>query len=165
MLNLNRSTEALGNLKKALELRPNDSSLRQLVKAIENRSLILAVDDSVTVRKVVALTLEHKGYRVLTANDGMEALAMLNEHRPDLILLDITMPRMDGYQVCKVIKQNPYTKGIPVLMLSGNDGFFDKMKGKLAGATDYLTKPFKEEALLKSLGKYIKPKKDEDSSR
>ena len=165
LLNLNRSTEALSNLKKALELRPNDSSLRQLVKVIENRNLILAVDDSVTVRKVVALTLERKGYRVLTANDGMEALAMLNEHRPDLILLDITMPRMDGYQVCKVIKQNPYTKGIPVLMLSGNDGFFDKMKGKLAGATDYLTKPFKEEALLKSLGKYIKPKKEEDGSR
>lgn len=163
LLNLNRSTESLPHLKKALELRPNDPSIRGLVKTIESRNLILAVDDSVTVRKVVALTLERKGFRVLTANDGMEALALLNEHRPDLILLDITMPRMDGYQVCKVIKQNPYTKGIPVLMLSGNDGFFDKMKGKLAGATDYLTKPFKEDVLLKSLDKYIKPNKQEDS--
>jgi twitching motility two-component system response regulator PilG len=80
----------------------------------------------------------------------------LNEHTPDLILLDITMPRMDGYQVCKVIKQNPYTKHIPVVMLSGNDGFFDKVKGKLAGATDYITKPFEEAPLAASVQKHLK---------
>ena len=160
LLNLNRSAEALSHLRKANELHPNDGVLKLAVRTLENRTLVMAVDDSLTVRKVVNLTLERNGYRVITAADGMEALALLNDHTPHLILLDITMPRMDGYQVCKVIKQNPYTKSIPVVMLSGNDGFFDKMKGKLAGATDYLTKPFKEDTLLASLKKYVKPRKD-----
>ncbi len=160
LLNLNRSAEALNHLRKANELHPNDGVLKLAVRTLENRTLVMAVDDSLTVRKVVNLTLERNGYRVITAADGMEALALLNDHTPHLILLDITMPRMDGYQVCKVIKQNPYTKSIPVVMLSGNDGFFDKMKGKLAGATDYLTKPFKEDTLLASLKKYVKPRKD-----
>ena len=160
LLNLNRSAEALVHLRKAAELRPNDGGLKLTVNTLENRTLVMAVDDSLTVRKVVNLTLERNGYRVITAADGMEALALLNDHTPHIILLDITMPRMDGYQVCKVIKQNPYTKSIPVVMLSGNDGFFDKMKGKLAGATDYLTKPFKEDSLLASLKKHVKPRRD-----
>ena len=160
LLNLNRSAEALSHLNKANEMNPGDGGLKLAARTLESRTLVLAVDDSSTVRKVVNLTLERNGYRVMTAADGMEALALLNDQTPHLILLDITMPRMDGYQVCKVIKQNPYTKGIPVLMLSGNDGFFDKMKGKLAGATDYLTKPFKEEALLAALKKHVKPRKE-----
>ena len=160
LLNLNRSAEALTHLNKANEMNPGDGGLKLAARTLEGRTLVLAVDDSSTVRKVVNLTLERNGYRVMTAADGMEALALLNDHTPHLILLDITMPRMDGYQVCKVIKQNPYTKSIPVLMLSGNDGFFDKMKGKLAGATDYLTKPFKEEALLAALKKHVKPRKE-----
>ena len=160
LLNLNRSAEALTHLNKANEMNPGDGGLKLAARTLEGRTLVLAVDDSSTVRKVVNLTLERNGYRVMTAADGMEALALLNNHTPHLILLDITMPRMDGYQVCKVIKQNPYTKSIPVLMLSGNDGFFDKMKGKLAGATDYLTKPFKEEALLAALKKHVKPRKE-----
>ncbi len=160
LLNLNRSAEALRHLHKANEMNPGDGGLKLAARTLEGRTLVLAVDDSSTVRKVVNLTLERNGYRVMTAADGMEALALLNDHTPHLILLDITMPRMDGYQVCKVIKQNPYTKSIPVLMLSGNDGFFDKMKGKLAGATDYLTKPFKEEALLAALKKHVKPRKE-----
>lgn len=157
-LNLNRSAEALPHLEKALELKPSDAQVRSAFTALSSRRLILAVDDSLTVRKIVAVTLERQGYRVQTAMDGMQALAKVNEQRPDLILLDITMPRMDGYQVCKTIKQNAYTRQIPVLMLSGKDGFFDKVKGKLAGATDYLTKPFQEETLLKSVEKYLKPR-------
>ena len=160
LLNLNRSAEALRHLNKANEMNPGDGGLKLAARTLEGRTLVMAVDDSSTVRKVVNLTLERNGYRVMTAADGMEALALLNDHTPHLILLDITMPRMDGYQVCKVIKQNPYTKAIPVVMLSGNDGFFDKMKGKLAGATDYLTKPFKEEALLAALKKHVKPRKE-----
>jgi twitching motility two-component system response regulator PilG len=157
-LNLNRSAEALPHLEKALELKPSDAHVRAAFMTLSSRRLILAVDDSLTVRKIVAVTLERQGYRVQTAMDGMQALAKVNEQRPDLILLDITMPRMDGYQVCKTIKQNAYTRQIPVLMLSGKDGFFDKVKGKLAGATDYLTKPFQEETLLKSVEKYLKPR-------
>lgn len=158
-LNLNRSAEALPHLEKAAQMQPADQSIGQVLEKLRNRRLILAVDDSTTVRKIVAVTLERYGYRVLTAMDGMQALAKLDEQRPDLILLDITMPRMDGYQVCKTIKQNAYTKPIPVLMLSGKDGFFDKVKGKLAGATDYLTKPFQEEALVKAVEKHLKPRR------
>jgi twitching motility two-component system response regulator PilG len=155
-LNLNHSAEALPHLEKASQLKPGETTVKQALDKLRNRRLILAVDDSTTVRKIVAVTLERYGYRVLTAMDGMQALAKLDEQRPDLILLDITMPRMDGYQVCKTIKQNAYTKPIPVVMLSGKDGFFDKVKGKLAGATDYLTKPFQEEALVKAVEKHLK---------
>ena len=157
-LNMNRSAEALPHLEKACELKPQDAKIKAALDKLRSRRLILTVDDSLTVRKIVAMTLERFGYRVLSAADGMQALARLNEHQPDLILLDITMPRMDGYQVCKTIKQNPYTRQIPVLMLSGKDGFFDKVKGKLAGATDYLTKPFQEDDLVKAVQKHIRLK-------
>jgi CheY-like chemotaxis protein len=155
--NLNRSAEALPCLKKAVEMRPGETALQTAVTGLQQRRLLLAVDDSVTLRRILGIMLERHGYRVLTASDGMQALALLNEQSPDLILLDITMPRMDGYQVCKVIKQNPHTKQIPIVMLSGNDGFFDKVKGKLAGATDYITKPFEEASLAASVGKHLKP--------
>jgi len=155
LLNLKRSAEALPWLRKALEACPSDSMMSVAVHLLEQRKLILAVDDSQTVRRVVALILEQQGYRVVTASDGMQALARLNEYMPDLILLDVGMPRMDGYQVCKVIKRNSYTRSIPVLMLSGNDGFFDKVKGRMAGATDYLTKPLSEEALLQAVAKHV----------
>lgn len=155
LLNLKRSAEALPWLKKASESRPADSPVRLVVHLLEQRRLILAVDDSPTVRKVVSVILEQNGYRVITAADGMQALARINECTPDLVLLDVTMPRMDGYELCRVIKKNPYMKKIPILMLSGNDGFFNKVKGKLAGATDYLTKPLDEETLLESLSSYL----------
>lgn len=155
LLNLNRSAEAVPHLKKAAELQPGHTGLQRLLDGLRSRRLILAVDDSLTVRKIVSITLERLGYRVLTAADGMQALARLSEETPDLVLLDITMPRMDGYQVCKVIKQAPLTRSIPVVMLSGKDGFFDKVKGRLAGATDYITKPFREATLAEVVQKYI----------
>ncbi len=154
LLNLNRSAEALPHLKKAAELQPGHTGVERLLGKLSRRRLVLAVDDSLTVRKIVSITLERLGYRVLTAADGMQALARLSEQTPDLVLLDITMPRMDGYQVCKVIKQAPGTRSIPVVMLSGKDGFFDKVKGRLAGATDYITKPFKEATLAEVVEKY-----------
>ncbi len=155
LLNLNRSAEAVPHLRKAAELQPGHAGVQRLLESLRSRRLILAVDDSLTVRKIVSITLERLGYRVLTAADGMQALARLSEETPDLVLLDITMPRMDGYQVCKVIKQAPLTKSIPVVMLSGKDGFFDKVKGRLAGATDYITKPFREATLAEVVEKYV----------
>lgn len=154
LLNLNRSAEAVPHLRKAAELQPGHTGVERLLGKLSERRLVLAVDDSLTVRKIVSITLERLGYRVHTAADGMQALARLSEETPDLVLLDITMPRMDGYQVCKVIKQAPATKSIPVVMLSGKDGFFDKVKGRLAGATDYITKPFKEATLAEVVEKY-----------
>jgi len=154
LLNLNRSAEAVPHLKKAAELQPGHAGVERLLGKLAQRRLVLAVDDSLTVRKIVSITLERLGYRVITAADGMQALARLGEETPDLVLLDITMPRMDGYQVCKVIKQAPATRSIPVVMLSGKDGFFDKVKGRLAGATDYITKPFQEATLAEVVEKY-----------
>ncbi len=153
-LNMNRSAEALPHMKRALSMNGSNAALARLTEALAARKLVVAVDDSQTVRKIVSITLERLGYRAMTAKEGVEALAMVAEAKPDLILLDITMPGMDGYQVCKAIKQNPVTRKIPVVMLSGKDGFFDKVKGRLAGATDYLTKPFHEATLAEAVRKY-----------
>ena len=120
------------------------------------QSTVLIVDDSPTVRKIVAVTLERQGYRVLAASGAIEALARINEALPDLILLDIAMPHMDGYQLCKLIKGNTLTKSVPVVMLSGKDGFFDKVRGRMTGATHYITKPFEPATLIEAVQKYCR---------
>lgn len=153
--NLNRSAEALPHLEEAVRLRPQDPELRRAMDTLRLRKLVLAVDDSLTVRKLVSVTLERKGFRVLTAADGLQAIACLDRATPDLVLLDITMPKMDGYDVCRTMKRMPSLKSIPVLMLSGKDGLFDKMRGKLSGATDYLTKPFDVATLTRALDKHL----------
>jgi twitching motility two-component system response regulator PilG len=122
------------------------------------RGRILVVDDSPTICKLVSLTLEKHGYPVIAAASGLEALAKLNDGLPSLILLDITMPGMDGYQLCKIIKGNQETASIPVVMLTGKDGFFDKVKGRMAGSSDYITKPFAPETLLRAVERHsIRP--------
>jgi CheY-like chemotaxis protein/tetratricopeptide (TPR) repeat protein len=121
-----------------------------------NRRIILVVDDSPTIQKVVSVTLEAHGHEVVTASDGMEALAKLRTLRPDLVLLDITMPHMDGYQLCRILRSNELTKQVPIVMLSGKDGLFDKMRGRMAGAATYITKPFAPSALPPLVEKYCK---------
>lgn len=116
---------------------------------------ILVVDDSPTVRKLISSKLEKCGHEVVCAVDGLDALEKLNGMSPDLILLDITMPRMDGYQVCKLIRNNADMKDVPVVMISGKDGFFDKVRGRMAGTTDYITKPFGPETLMKTVENYL----------
>ena len=117
--------------------------------------MILVVDDSPTIRKLVAMTMIKNGYRVVEAGDGNEAIARMQENgAPDLVLLDINMPGMDGYTLCKLVRQKPETAKIPVIMLSGKDGFYNKIRGKMAGSTLYLTKPFQPDALLKVVQKY-----------
>ena len=118
---------------------------------------ILVVDDSPTVRKLISGKLEKSGHNVVCAVDGVEALERLGEVRPDLVLLDITMPRMDGYEVCKRIRSNPEAKDIPVVMISGKDGFFDKVRGRMAGTSGYVTKPFGPETLMKALDTFLIP--------
>ena len=117
---------------------------------------ILVVDDSATVRKLIAGKLEKCGHEVFCAADGVEAIEQVDSVVPDLILLDITMPRMDGYQVCKVIRSKESTKDVPVVMISGKDGFFDKVRGRMAGTTGYITKPFGPETLMKAVETYLK---------
>ena len=116
---------------------------------------ILVVDDSPTVCKIVSMALKKHGFDVDTAGDGVEAMSLIESTHPDLILLDITMPRMDGYQLCKLIKGYPSTKQIPVIMLSGKDGFFDRVRGKLVGAADYITKPFDPEHLVATVERFL----------
>jgi len=115
---------------------------------------ILVVDDSQTVRKLVSITLKGRGYDVLEANDGIAALDVISNRKPDLILLDITMPRLDGYKLCKIIKGHDETRHIPVIMLSGKDGFFDKARGKFVGCTSYITKPFEPGALIQEVERH-----------
>lgn len=127
------------------------------------RGVVLVVDDSPTIRKAVSIILEKEGYEVFTAADGVQALSKLNgqsaemnDRLPDLILLDITMPHMDGYQVCKIVKGNNTTKSIPVVMLSGKDGFFNKVRGRMVGSTEYITKPCNPQTLIKAVKKHAK---------
>ncbi len=162
--------QGIKHLRVANQLQPDDRVLQSCLEQLllrykeekeekEEKSyigVVLVVDDSPTVRKLVSVTLERQGYQVITASDGMQALAKLNEVVPGLILLDITMPNMDGYQVCKFIKSNAITKHVPVLMLSGKDGFFDKIRGRMAGSTEYLTKPFDPDVLLRAVQKHYK---------
>ncbi|MBK6749099.1 MAG: response regulator [Acidobacteria bacterium] len=118
---------------------------------------ILVVDDSATVRKLISSKLEKSGHQVICAVDGVEAMATIETIVPDLVLLDIAMPRMDGYQVCKLIRSNEAVKDVPVVMISGKDGFFDKVRGRMAGTTGYITKPFGPETLMKALETYLIP--------
>ena len=118
---------------------------------------ILVVDDSPTVRKLISSKLEKSGHQVVCAVDGVEAMTMIESMVPDLVLLDIAMPRMDGYQVCKLIRANEAAKDVPVVMISGKDGFFDKVRGRMAGTTGYITKPFGPETLMKALETYLIP--------
>jgi twitching motility two-component system response regulator PilG len=117
--------------------------------------LVLVVDDSPTIRKIVEVTLRRERIRVLGVGDGLSALAAVADQQPLLVLLDITLPGMDGYQICQVIKQKQATKHIPVVMLSGRDGFFDRVRGKLVGSNQYVTKPFDPAALVKAVSKHM----------
>lgn len=121
------------------------------------RKKILVVEDSSTTRKVIAIALGQKGYDIIEARDGLEALSRLNEEKPDLILLDIILPKMDGYKILSIIKNNAVFKDIPVIMLTSRDGFMSKMKGKLAGSTAYLTKPFDPNVLVKTIERHLHP--------
>ena len=120
-----------------------------------SRGTVMIVDDSTTVRKLVSITVEDLGFKVLEASNGSQALSKIFEQKPNVIFLDIKMPQMDGYQVCKILKENQHTADIPVIMLTGQDGFFDRVRGKMVGALDYITKPFEAETLVAALEKHV----------
>ncbi|MEO7001957.1 MAG: response regulator [Ktedonobacterales bacterium] len=117
--------------------------------------VVLVVDDSPTVRKIVQLTLQRERIQVVTAGDGLSALAAVADEQPDLILLDIMLPRMDGYNICQVVRKNMSYRDLPIIMLSGKDGLFDKMRGKLVGSTEYITKPFDSSELVQTVKRYL----------
>ncbi len=114
---------------------------------------VVLIDDSKTIRQSAKALLERAGCDVVTASDGFESLAKIVEHQPDVIFIDITMPRLDGFQTCALIKQNSRFKQIPVVMLTSKDGLFDRARSKLVGAEQYITKPFTQEELLEVLNR------------
>jgi twitching motility two-component system response regulator PilG len=111
---------------------------------------VLVIDDSNTIRRSAEIFLKQGGHDVLLADDGFDALAKVNDYEPDLIFCDILMPKLDGYQTCAIIKRNPKFSSVPVVMLSSKDGVFDKARGRMVGAQDYLTKPFTKDQLLQA---------------
>jgi twitching motility two-component system response regulator PilG len=116
---------------------------------------VLVVDDSPTVRKIVQMTLQRENIRVIAAGDGLSALSSVADEMPALILLDVQLPRMDGYQICQIIRKTLQFRQIPIIMLSGKDGLFDKMRGRLAGSTEYITKPFDSAELIQTVKKHL----------
>ena len=112
---------------------------------------IMIIDDSKTIRRTAETLLEKAGCKVVTATDGFDALAKIADTRPDLIFVDIMMPRLDGYQTCALIKNNSEFKSTPVIILSSKDGLFDKAKGRIVGSDQYLTKPFSKNELLAAI--------------
>jgi twitching motility two-component system response regulator PilG len=111
-------------------------------------SCVLLVDDSATIRRSAETMLANEGFSVITAENGFEALSKIARHHPDIIFVDIMMPRLDGYQTTAIIKNNTDYRDIPVVMLTSKDGLFDKARGRLVGSDLYLTKPFTREELL-----------------
>lgn len=115
---------------------------------------VMVIDDSKTIRRTAETLLKNEGCEVMTANDGFEALAMIAEFHPNIVFVDIMMPRLDGYQTCALIKQNETFRKTPVIMLSSKDSIFDKARGRIVGSEEYLTKPFTREDLLGSIKKF-----------
>ena len=116
---------------------------------------ILVVDDSKTIRRTAETLLSKEGCQVITAIDGFDALSKIADNQPDIIFVDIMMPRLDGYQTCSLIKHNKVFKETPVIMLSSKDGLFDRARGRIVGSDQYLTKPFTKDELLGAISNQI----------
>ena len=112
---------------------------------------VMVIDDSQTIRRTAETLLARAGYTVITASDGFEALAKIADHQPDIIFIDIMMPRLDGYQACALIKNNPRFRDTPVVMLTSKDGLFDRARGRIVGSDRYLTKPFTRDELFEAI--------------
>jgi twitching motility two-component system response regulator PilG len=120
---------------------------------------VMVIDDSKTIRRTAETLLKKAGCDVVTAEDGFEALSKIVDHHPDIIFVDIMMPRLDGYQTCSLIKNNQSFKSTPVIMLSSKDGLFDKARGKIVGSEQYLTKPFTKKELLGAISSHVTKEK------
>ncbi|GAP96787.1 DUF4388 domain-containing protein [Leptolyngbya sp. NIES-2104] len=116
---------------------------------------VVCIDDSPTVCKAVELMLDRNGYDISTIENPLTALSLVFQLKPDLILCDIAMPELDGYEICAMLRQSTTFRQTPIIMLTGKDGFIDRVRARMVGSTDYLTKPFGEHEILMLLEKYI----------
>ena len=116
---------------------------------------VLVIDDSKTIRRTAETLLAKEGCEVITAIDGFDALSKIADNNPDIVFVDIMMPRLDGYQTCSLIKHNQAYKQTPVVMLSSKDGLFDRARGRIVGSEQYLTKPFTKDELLGAIERHV----------
>lgn len=138
-----------------------EQASQEIVGAPEMMSLeqlrtikVMVIDDSNTIRRTAEIFLKSAGCEIILAEDGFDALAKITNEHPDIIFVDIMMPKLDGYQTCSLIKRNARYKSIPVIMLSSKDGLFDRARGRMVGSDQYLTKPFTKETLLEAVQTY-----------
>lgn len=115
---------------------------------------VMVVDDSKTIRRTAETLLRKEGFEVVTSIDGFEALGKIIDYQPDLIFLDIMMPRLDGYQTCALIKHHRIFRETPVVMLSSRDGLFDRARGRVVGSDRHIAKPFTQKDLLAVIADY-----------
>ena len=121
---------------------------------------VMVIDDSNTIRRSAEIFLGQAGCEVILAEDGFDALAKITDYQPDVIFVDIMMPRLDGYQTCALIKKNAQVSSTPVIMLSSKDGLFDRARGRMVGSDQYLTKPFTRETLIEAVGACVAARGD-----
>ncbi|TDI77138.1 MAG: response regulator [Betaproteobacteria bacterium] len=115
---------------------------------------VMVIDDSNTIRRSAEIFLTQSKCEIILAKDGFDAMAKIIDTHPDVIFVDIMMPRLDGYQTCTLIKRNSHFQSTPVIMLSSKDGLFDRARGRMVGSDEYLTKPFTKESLINAVQKY-----------
>ena len=116
----------------------------------------MVIDDSQTIRRTAEIFLLQAGATVILAEDGFDALAKIADYQPEVVFVDIMMPRLDGYQTCALIKKNPKFAATPVVMLSSKDGLFDRARGRIVGSDEYLTKPFTKDELIGAVRTHLK---------
>jgi twitching motility two-component system response regulator PilG len=125
---------------------------------------VMVIDDSNTIRRSAEIFLMQAGCQVILAENGFDALAKIADHQPDLIFVDIMMPRLDGYQTCALIKKNAKHRATPVIMLSSKDSLFDRARGRMVGSDEYLTKPFSKDSLLKTVETHVAERRAQPQS-
>ena len=125
---------------------------------MENKTKVMVIDDSNTIRRSAKLFLSSAGFDIIEVEDGFDALSKIMEQEPDLVFIDVLMPNLDGLQTCQIIRRNPMFKNLPIIILSSKDGEFDKAKGLMMGANDYLVKPFTKDSIIKVVKSYIDKK-------
>ena len=124
----------------------------------------MVIDDSNTIRRSAEIFLMQAGCQVILAENGFDALSKIADHQPDVIFVDIMMPRLDGYQTCALIKKNGKHKSTPVIMLSSKDSLFDRARGRMVGSDEYLTKPFSKDSLLKAVDAHLAARAQTESA-
>lgn len=132
--------------------------VNQAAEQVQPALKVMVIDDSKTIRRTAESLLKKEGCEVISAADGFEALSMIADFHPDIIFVDIMMPRLDGYQTCALIKHNQKFRSTPVVMLSSKDGLFDRARGRIVGSEEYLTKPFTREELLGAIQRHVPPR-------